>query len=60
MDKTVHIQNMTNEKQLPEKLYRDDLLRSAKAVKQWSIEQILEEAKKNWFAYQLWHSSKGC
>lgn len=37
---------MTNEKQLPEKLYRDDLLRSAKAVKQWSIEQILEEAKK--------------
>lgn len=46
VDKPSTIQNMTNEKQLPEKLYRDDLLRSAKAVKQWSIEQILEEAKK--------------
>lgn len=34
-------------KNLPENLYRDDLLRSAKAIKQWTIEQIVEEANKN-------------
>lgn len=34
-------------KNLPDSLYRDDLLRSAKAIKQWSIEQIVEEASKN-------------
>lgn len=40
---------MTNKfkKNLPENLYRDDLLRSAKAIKQWTIEQIVEEANKN-------------